>query len=265
MKIIDCFIFYNELDMLELRLNELYDVVDHFVLVESTKTFVRNDKELYFENNKKRFSKFLDKIIHIIVEDKYIPDTSDPWFVEHNQRRCIDKGIRQLNLKNDDIIIISDVDEIPDSKTLLHVKNNNLINGAYVLEYDLYYYNLYCKMREKWKHPKIINYGCYYNDYYCDPEAVRSTGTLTLPVIKNGGWHLSFFGDIEFIKNKVKNFSHQEYNNEYILDDKRIFKRIQECEELLDNGWEFDYIDTEDNTYLPYKYRDFKEFLCKKL
>ena len=55
MKIIDCFIFYNELDMLELRLNELYDVVDHFVLVESTKTFVRNDKELYFENYKERF------------------------------------------------------------------------------------------------------------------------------------------------------------------------------------------------------------------
>jgi beta-1,4-mannosyl-glycoprotein beta-1,4-N-acetylglucosaminyltransferase len=120
-------------------------------------------------------------------------------------------------------------------------------------------------MREKWKHPKIINYGYYNSHYNCDPERVRSTGTLTLPVIKNGGWHLSFFGDIEFIKNKVKNFSHQEYNNEYFIDDKRIFKRIKECEELLDNGWEFDYIDIEDNTYLPYKHRDFKEFLCKKI
>jgi beta-1,4-mannosyl-glycoprotein beta-1,4-N-acetylglucosaminyltransferase len=250
--------------MLELRLNEMYDIVDHFVLVESIKTFVRNDKELYFENNKERFSKFLDKIIHIIVKDN-IPLSSDPWVVEHHQRRCIDIGIKQLKLNNDDIIIISDVDEIPDSKTLLHVKNNDLINGAYVLEYDLYYYNLNCKMREKWKHPKIINYGYYNSHYNCDPERVRSTGTLTLPVIKNGGWHLSFFGDIEFIKNKVKNFSHQEYNNEYFIDDKRIFKRIKECEELLDNGWEFDYIDIEDNTYLPYKHRDFKEFLCKKI
>jgi beta-1,4-mannosyl-glycoprotein beta-1,4-N-acetylglucosaminyltransferase len=250
--------------MLELRLNEMYDIVDHFVLVESIKTFVRNDKELYFENNKERFSKFLDKIIHIIVKDN-IPLSSDPWVVEHHQRRCIDIGIKQLKLNNDDIIIISDVDEIPDSKTLLHVKINNLINGAYVLEYDLYYYNLNCKMREKWKHPKIINYGYYNSHYNCDPERVRSTGTLTLPVIKNGGWHLSFFGDIEFIKNKVKNFSHQEYNNEYFIDDKRIFKRIKECEELLDNGWEFDYIDIEDNTYLPYKHRDFKEFLCKKI
>lgn len=264
MKIIDCFTFYNELDMLELRLNELYDVVDYFVLVESIKTFVRNDKELYFENNKGRFSKFLDKIIHIIVKDN-IPQSSDPWVVEHHQRRCIDIGIKQLNLNNDDIIIITDVDEIPDSKTLLYVKNNNLINGDYVLEFDLYYYNLNCKMRKKWKHPKIINYECYYNEYNCDPEGVRNNETDSLPVIKNGGWHLSFFGDIEFIKNKIRNFSHQEYNNEYIIDDKRIYKRIQECEELLDNGWEFDYIDTEDNTYLPYKYKDFKEFLCKKL
>jgi beta-1,4-mannosyl-glycoprotein beta-1,4-N-acetylglucosaminyltransferase len=264
MKVIDCFIFYNELDMLELRLNELYDVVDHFVLVESIKTFVRNDKELYFENNKERFSKFLDKIIHIIVKDN-IPESSDPWDVEHHQRRCIDQGIKKLKLNKNDIIIITDVDEIPNSKTLLHVKNNNLINGAYVLECDLYYYNLYCKMRNKWKHPKIINYDYYHNYYNCDPESVRSRETLTLPIIKNGGWHLSFFGDIEFIKNKIRNFSHQEYNNEYIIDDNRIFKRIQECEELLDNGWEFDYIDTEDNTCLPYKYRDFKEFLCKKL
>jgi len=264
MKIIDCFTFYNELDMLELRLNELYDVVDYFVLVESIKTFVRNDKELYFENNKERFSKFLNKIIHIIVKDN-IPQSSDPWVIEHHQRRCIDIGIKQLNLNNDDIIIITDVDEIPDSKTLLYVKNNNLINGDYVLEFDLYYYNLNCKMRKKWKHPKIINYECYYNEYNCDPEGVRNNETDSLPVIKNGGWHLSFFGDIEFIKNKIRNFSHQEYNNEYIIDDKRIYKRIKDCEELLDNGWEFDYIDTEDNPYLPYKYRDFKEFLCKKI
>ena len=264
MKIIDSFIFYNELDMLEFRLNELYDVVDHFVLVESIKTFVRNDKELYFENNKERFSKFLDKIIHIIVEDKYIPESSDPWVIEHHQRRCIDRGIKQLNLNNDDIIIISDVDEIPDSKTLLHVKNNNLINGAYVLEYDLYYYNLYCKMREKWKHPKIINYGCYYNDYYCDPEAVRSNETNSLPVIKNGRWHLSFFGDIEFIKNKVKNFSHQEYNNEYILNDNIIKKQIQNNDDLFGRSNSINYIDIKDTHIYHIKYEEFKDFLLKK-
>ena len=97
MKIIDCFTFYNELDMLELRLNELNEVVDYFVLVECVKTHANNDKELYFENNKDRFSKFLDKIIHIIVKDN-IPQTSNAWDIENYQRRGIDQGIKQLYL-----------------------------------------------------------------------------------------------------------------------------------------------------------------------
>lgn len=77
MKVIDCFIFYNELDMLKFRLNELNDIVDYFVIVECTKTFANADKELYFENNKEQFSKYLDKIIHIIVKEN-IPVSSDP-------------------------------------------------------------------------------------------------------------------------------------------------------------------------------------------
>jgi hypothetical protein len=124
MKVIDCFIFYNELDMLEFRLNDLNDLVDYFVLVECIKTHSNNDKELYFENNKTRFSKFLDKIIHIIVKDN-IPQTSNSMDRENYQRNCIDEGIKKLSLNNDDIIIIADLDEIPDTKTVLNLKNNN--------------------------------------------------------------------------------------------------------------------------------------------
>ena len=141
MKVIDCFIFYNELDMLEFRLNELNDVVDYFVLVECIKTHSNKDKELYFENNKNRFSKFLDKIIHIIVKDN-IPQTSRAWDREEYQRYCIHEGINKLNLNSDDIIIIADLDEIPDAKTVLNIKNNNGLDGIYYLEMDLYYYNL---------------------------------------------------------------------------------------------------------------------------
>lgn len=75
-KIIDGFIFYNELDMLEFRLKEHWDVVDYFILVESTKTFAYNDKILYFDQNKSRYSNYLEKIIHIIVDD--MPEGNDP-------------------------------------------------------------------------------------------------------------------------------------------------------------------------------------------
>ena len=67
--IVDCFTFFNELDLLELRLEELHESVDYFVLVEASKTQSLLDKPLYFEENKLRYSKFLDKIIHVKVED----------------------------------------------------------------------------------------------------------------------------------------------------------------------------------------------------
>lgn len=260
MKIVDCFIFYNELDMLELRLNELNDVVDYFVLVECIKTFANNNKELYFENNKERFSKFSDKIIHIVLKDD-IPRTSNAWDIETYQRRGIDKGLKQLNLNNDDLIIIADLDEIPDMNILLQLKNTNSINGVYSMEMDLYYYNLNCKYIHKWYHAKILNFGNY-ND---DPQSIRDYGSKVNGDIKKCGWHLSYFGGLEIIKNKIKNFSHQEHNNDYILNDERILKQIQICGDLFERDQNnFYYVDIKDNSYLPNKYKEFSDLLLKK-
>jgi beta-1,4-mannosyl-glycoprotein beta-1,4-N-acetylglucosaminyltransferase len=256
MKIVDCFTFYNELDMLEFRLNELDNVVDFFVLVECT----NKDKELYFENNKSRFSKFLHKIIHIIVKDN-IPQTSNAWDIEHYQRRCIDRGIRQLELTPDDIIIISDLDEIPDSNTLQDLKFNRLINGIYSLRMDLYYYNLRCKYNTTWEYSKVLNYGSYNGD----PQAIRCGSNLK-GNIENGGWHFSYFGNVEFIKNKIRSFAHQDVNNSYVLNDARITKQIQNSCDLFErNEYKPQYIDIKSNTYLPKKYKEFLHILDKKL
>ena len=250
MKVIDCFIFYNELDN---------DVVDYFVLVECIKTHTNNDKELYFENNKNRFSKFLDKIIHIIVKDN-IPQTNSAWDREKYQRFCIDEGIKKLNLNNEDIIIIADLDEIPDTKTVLNLKNNG-VDGIYNLEMDLYYYNITCKYDKKWLQPKILNYGSYIK--YNSPHVIFRE-LPNIPIIKNGGWHFSYFGDVEFIKNKLRNFTHEELNNDFMLNDERITKQIKNSSDLFERSHEtFNYIDVNDNTYLPYKYEEFKHILNK--
>src|SRR3972149_9714059 len=90
-KIYDCFTFFNELEILNIRLNELYNSVDHFVIVESTKTSDGKSKPLYYENNKNLFSKFSNKIIHIVVnnfEDKNI---------EKAQKNAILKGLIDAN------------------------------------------------------------------------------------------------------------------------------------------------------------------------
>ena len=94
MKIYDCFTFFNELDILDIRLQELYDTVDHFVLVEANQSHSGKPKEYIFENNKDRFEKYLDKIIHIKIDD--FPDTKDSWVREKFQRYCINRGLTEL-------------------------------------------------------------------------------------------------------------------------------------------------------------------------
>ena len=254
MKVIDCFIFYNELDMLKFRLKELNDCVDYFVLVECVKSFQYNAKELFFENNKDKFAEYLHKIVHVIVKDN-IPTTGITWDIENYQRNCIDNGIKQLNLNNDDIIIISDLDEIPDPNIINTVKKSNF-NGIYQLEQVLYYYNLNTKFENViWTYPKILNYG----NYNGKPQSYRDSNYY--PVIKNGGWHFSYFGNLNFIKNKISNFSHSEFNNDYILNDERLLKQIKNSKDLYGRSeCIFNFIDIKDNNYLPKNYKDLLEF-----
>ena len=129
LKIVDCFTFYNELELLEYRLNLLYNIVDYFILVEATLTHVGKPKELYYNKNKKLFEKWNDKIIHIIVDDFPFNEQTidclknDQWKNEKFQRNCITRGLKKINT---DFLILSDVDEIPDPTTL--AKYNLFVN-----------------------------------------------------------------------------------------------------------------------------------------
>ena len=107
--IYDCFILYNELDLLELRLRELEGVVDRFVLVEAPVTFSGVPKPLLCHENRRRFSKWRSKIRHVVVND--MPTGKDPWAHENHQRSAIVRGIPDASPS--DGIILSDGDEIP--------------------------------------------------------------------------------------------------------------------------------------------------------
>jgi len=230
-KIIDSFIFYNELEMLEYRLNLLKDVVDYFVLVESTRTFTSNTKQLYYSENKSLFEKYSDKIIHVIVDDLPFldkPKKDQIWKNEKFQRNCIQRGLDSLKLNEDDYIIISDVDEIPDPETLNYIKNqNNLLSGQ--LEQEFYYYNLESRMNHNWYFSKILKY----SEFLLMGKSCDQIRNTSLETIKKGGWHLSYFGTPEFISNKIKNFSHQEYNNSEFTDPSLIQERISNKVDLF--------------------------------
>lgn len=248
MKIIDGFTFYNELDLLEMRFEELYEVVDKFILVEATTTHIGNPKELFFYNNKDRYAKYSDKIVHVIVDD--MPKSDNPWVPEKFQRNAINRGLSSIELSDTDLITICDVDEIPDAKTLKYLKENQPQKAVSLLM-DFYTYNFNCKRKSKWGHPKVVPFSLFKN--IPNPEYMRH---LRCECIENGGWHLSNFGSIDFIRNKLSNYAHQEFNNDNYNNEEVIKKRIESCSDLFGRkDEEYNFVKIEDNDYLPKNYK----------
>uniref|UniRef100_A0A6C0I8S9 Glycosyltransferase 2-like domain-containing protein n=1 Tax=viral metagenome TaxID=1070528 RepID=A0A6C0I8S9_9ZZZZ len=265
LKITDCFIFYNELEMLTYRLNLLYNIVDYFIIVEARQTFVGLNKPLYFDENKHLFQQFSDKIIHVIVDLPFTKDTinistGDQWTNEKHQRNCIAEGLKQIdnNLSQEDIIIIADLDEIPDPNTLSKIKTGQkqVTDGISRLEQDFYYYNLNSKRNEKWYHCKILTVNKY-KELRLTCEEIRF---LNCDTIVNGGWHLSYFGDTKFIKNKLENFAHQEYNSAKYTDTNEIQRKIDNNVDLFGRDTSINsmtYVDIFNNDYLPPLYNTY--------
>ena len=260
-KIIDCFTFYNELDLLYYRLNVLDSSVDHFVIVEATHTHAGKEKKSFFNENKHLFEKFSHKIIHINVDDfphKYpnintdINNNTDVWENEKFQRRAISRGIDRIhNLSDSDVIIIADLDEIPDVRVLDRIKRGELHIERNILEMDFYYYNLNTRHLNKWILCKIVSYGKY-KESNRDCEGIRFGGGSH---IANGGWHLSYFGDKYFIQNKIQNFAHQEFNSSYFTDVEKIEERIKTGIDVYSRSDVIvEKIKIEDNHYLPINY-----------
>jgi beta-1,4-mannosyl-glycoprotein beta-1,4-N-acetylglucosaminyltransferase len=259
-KIIDCFIFYNEMELLAYRLNILNDVVDYFILVESTHTFIGKEKKLFFNENKHLFEKFNEKIIHIIVDDfpyKY-PNIdiskSQQWINENFQRDQIKRGLDKLDLNDEDIITITDLDEILDPNTLLKIKNNEITVDINILKMDFYYYNLNTKLQEEWHNAKILSFQKF-NELSISCSTIRFYNNCK--IIDNGGWHLSYFGDSKFIKNKIEQFSHQEYNNDYYTSIEKIEKRVNNFNDLYDRNNHNMKLSIKDNYYLPSEYEKY--------
>lgn len=220
-KIYDCFMFYNEIDILEIRLNELYDVVDKFVLVEARETHAGKPKPLYFLQYKDRLAKFLDKIEHIVVNNfphiiTKSTDINEVTFKaherDHYQRDYIMNGL--VNCNNNDIILISDVDEIPRKEVIKQY------DGIRALEQDMYYYNFNCKADIKWSLAKILSYG---DLRKTTPTQVRNSNQTT---ISNAGWHFSYFGGIDNVLAKIEASAHQENNTDYIKNKETLSRLI---------------------------------------
>ena len=227
MKIIDCFTFYNELELLNYRLNVLNSSVDYFILAEATHTHAGFSKPLFFKDNKDLFKGFEHKIIHIIVDDfpfKKENETSPflegyQWANEKWQRDAIKKQVDLLGLADEDLIVLCDLDEIPNPVSL-----NADITEFCILEMDMYYYNLEYKLPKPWHHARVAPYS-YVKNISSYSKNFRFGPTKI--IIKGGGWHLSYFMSPHLISNKLKHFAHQEFNHLEFTEPEIIRKRIE--------------------------------------
>jgi len=241
MKIYDCFLINTELDLLEIRLKELYDVVDYFVIVEGANTFQGASKDLNLENNWDQFKLWHNKMIYVKVTD--MPNNGNAWHNEYHQRNSILRGLDTADAN--DMIIISDCDEIPRRETIQHLKEN----PREICGFRIPYFNF------KFNYMLINNIESYHvwitagrKKYIGSPEQFRNNRFIlnSLPynsddgqvrIYEHSGWHFTYLGDTEWIRNKIKSFAHTELNKEEILEKINV-------EEMMRQGVGFNPLDS---------------------
>jgi beta-1,4-mannosyl-glycoprotein beta-1,4-N-acetylglucosaminyltransferase len=212
--IIDAAPFNNELDILEMRLTELGDAVDKFLIVEASRDHQDHPKPYWYADNRERFAAWADKIVHVMLEDGSMPslaDDPDPWAREHAQRNVgMARGLALIEHDNDTVFLQSDVDEIPRA-----LQARNVRPGGRMLSFQQ---RLHCFCVD-WQHP----------DWWYGTVAA-TVGTLRrLPEgrefawqrdarlraenpahLRDAGWHFSWLGGKDAALAKLGSFCHPE-------------------------------------------------------
>ena len=210
MKIYDVLPFFNELDVLEIRLKELWNVVDYFVIAESNLSHSGKPKDYIFENNMERFAPYMSKIRHIKVDD--MPETTDSWVRERFQRTAGQRGL--YDLQPEDIVITSDCDEIARAEIIEMIREDENDWDRYILYIPQFQYKInYMKIIQQSKNANIM---VTRGRVYTNPQQEREYTFYWNPkpddtvFVDHGGWHFTYFGDDTHAITKIQNFAHTE-------------------------------------------------------
>ena len=256
MKIYDCFMYFDEEVVLDVRLNTLNEFVDYFVIVESSFTHKGDPRKLKF--NHKKFEKFKDKIIYIIDEEIY-PQTEEiktedsedeksrkaifnAGYRENGQRNLITKGLEKAN--DEDLILISDVDEVPQ---LAGINFKNINEKIILFKQDMFYYkfnlwlpNLIWTGTKACKKKNLVNPQWLRNikdrkySFFRIDTFFSKTKYNSIKIINNGGWHFSNIKNADDIELKLKSYlHHRDYETEE-LGYEKIKELIKNNETIYD-------------------------------
>ena len=267
MAIFDCFQYFNEDHIADLRFNILNEHVDFFVVVESTVNHQGQTRKLHFDKNK--YKKFQSKIVYIEVDDTpdniKKPHTGGESLVEQHQRNSIMKGLNKS--QDNDLIILSDVDEIPDlNKLKVFDKNKYAVFSQKMFMYKLNLLNL---NENNWHGSKI----CLKKNLK-SPQWLRNLKFKKYPfwridkqknlqIIKDGGWHFAYLQSPENISKKIKSFAHGEFNRDNIAEEENIRFKIENNKDIFDRGYKIKKIEVNETfpKYILENKEKFKDWI----
>lgn len=247
-KIYDCFLYFQEFEILEIRLKYLYDYIDNFVIIEFNQSFSGKKKKFNLEDKLKDLSPYLDKIFYYKIDEyhtsfhqliTYLDNKRDNvsqiikknllrhkhydrneinWVLDTYQRESIYYALSKFKIDNEDLIIISDIDEIPNFQIITDIKFI-FLHKIITFKQKAFSYYLNLLSSENWYGSIISNWkDLNYQSLNVLRLDVRQNFKIVKPInFPHGGYHFTSIGSIEFIKNKITNMGHQELNNKYIL------------------------------------------------
>jgi hypothetical protein len=217
MKTYDCFTFFNELDVVEIRLQEMWDVTDYFVISESNMSHSGKSKDYILLDNWERFKPYQDKIRRVQVDD--MPETKDSWVRERYQRYSLGKGL--TDIAPEDIIIVSDLDEVPRAEVVEMIKTDENNYDKYVLTIPMFQYKInFMKYIERSKQRNImLTRGRAFTNAQQEREFTFPwvPGASDTVYIEHGGWHFTYFGDDKNAITKIQNFAHTETDRQDLI------------------------------------------------
>lgn len=208
--IVDCFPFFNEIDLLELRLRTLEGVVDRFVVCEAEFTHRGLPKPLYFSEGAERFAPWRERIVHLVCPG---PASGDAWANEWAHRNYLMHAIAALD--PDDVVLMGDCDELVDPETVLaRLPERGEVLG-YRQQLSIFYANL--QRHERWTGTRAFRAG--------DAAALGSLSAVRQMqphVLLDGGWHLTWLGGTAAVRRKLAAFAHAELDIDYLTDERRL-------------------------------------------
>lgn len=281
--IFDCIPFFNELDILKLRMEIMDPYVDYFVLEESTVTFSGEDKRMIFAQNRRMFDKFKDKIRYVAVTDSPMSGVTTHERDKYQKNQLI----RALtDCKSEDIIIFSDVDEIPNPDVLMQVIEHFDATKIYHLAQRMFYCFLDMEEisgnllsitgefpgveKKQWLGTKICSFGNLPKEGIVYLREVSPTDERSVRVA-DGGWHFGYMGGdgerdvVKRIGIKVQAAAHQEYNSKRYLNE--AVDRLLCGEDIFDRNAKFVRVKIDESypVYLREHQKDYDFLMAPKV